>query len=71
MDLALTLMASGGGMTRILGVLAFLILLPLVVWVVARVGQRVVEKRHAHEIASEVKTGDDDDWLRRTINGGS
>jgi hypothetical protein len=70
MDLTLTLMASGAT-TRILAVLGILILLPVVVWVIARVGQQVVEKRHAHEIPSEVQTGDDDDWLRRTINGGS
>ena len=70
MDLALTLMASGAT-TRILGVLGFLVLLPLVIWAVARIGRRVVEKRHAHEISNEVKAGDDDEWLRRTIDGGS
>ena len=70
MDLALTLMVSGAT-TRILGVLGFLVLLPVVIWIVSRVGQRVVEKRHAHEIPSEVKAGDNDEWLRRTMNGGS
>ncbi len=70
MDLALTLMATGAT-TRILGVLGFLVLLPLVIWVIARIGHRIVERRHAHEIPSEVKAGDDDEWLRRTINGGS
>ena len=70
MDLALTLMVSGAT-TRILGVLGFLVLLPVVTWVVARVGQRVVEKRRADEIPSEVKAGDNDDWLRRTIHGGN
>jgi hypothetical protein len=70
MDLALTLMASGAT-TRILGVLGFLVLLPLVIWVVARIGRRIVEKRHAREIPSEVKAGNDDEWLRRTIHGGS
>jgi len=70
MDLALTLMATGAT-TRILGVLGFLMLLPLVIWVIARICRRIVERRHAHEIPSEVKAGDDDEWLRRTINGGS
>ena len=69
MDLALTLMANGAT-ARILGVLGFLLLLPLVTWIVARIGQRVMEKRHAHEITSEVKAGGDDEWRRRTINGG-
>jgi len=70
MDLALTLMATGAT-TRIRGVLGFLMLLPLVIWVIARIGRRIVERRHAHEIPSEVKAGDDDEWLRRTIHGGS
>ena len=56
--------------TRLLGVLGFLVLLPLIVFVTTRVGKRVVEKRHAKEFAVEVKTGANDEWLQRTMNGG-
>jgi hypothetical protein len=67
MEVTLALMASES-MNRILGVLGFLLLLPVLVFVFALVGRRIVEKRHAQELASEVEAGDDD-WLRRTIGG--
>jgi len=65
----LALMA-GEAATRILGVLGFLVLLPLLVLGVALLGRRLVAKRRAQEFASEAKAGDDDDWLQRTISGG-
>ncbi|MGV8847842.1 MAG: hypothetical protein ACOH1Y_16565 [Propionicimonas sp.] len=70
MNLALALVASEA-IIRVLGVLGFLVLLPLIVWVASRVGRHLGEKRNAHEFAVEVKTADhaDDDWLQRTING--
>jgi hypothetical protein len=70
MELALVLMTSEAT-TRILGVLGFLVLLPLMIFGVALLGRRVVERRHAQEIVSEVKAGDDDDWLQRTTGVGS
>jgi|GEM_PF-3290816 len=70
MELALVLMASEAT-ARILGVLGFLVLLPLMFLGIALLGRRVVEERHAQEIVSEVKAGDDgDDWLQRTTGGG-
>lgn len=70
MELGLVLMTSEATI-RILGVLGFLVLMPLMILGVALVGRRVVENRHAQEIVSEVK-GDsyDDDWLQRTTDGG-
>ena len=56
--------------THILGVLGFLVLLPLLVLAVGLLGRRLVESRRAQEIASEVKAGADDEWMRRTISGG-
>ena len=50
--------------TRILGVLGFLVLLPLLVLGVAPLGRRLVAKRRALEFVSEVKAGDDDDWMQ-------
>jgi len=70
MELTLVLIASAST-TRILGVLAFLVLLPLVIFAISLVGRWVLRRRHAQEFASEVKAGDDDDWLQRTISGGS
>jgi len=67
MELTLALMASEAT-NRILGVLAFLVLLPVVFFAVGLFGRRVVEKGHAKEFAKEV--GADDDWLQRTISGG-
>ena len=71
MELAVVLMTSEA-ITRILGVLGFLVLLPLMILGIALIGRQVVENRHAQEIVSEVK-GDsyDDDWLQRTTGGGS
>lgn len=71
MQLALVLMTSEST-TRVLGVLGFLLLLPVMIFGVALIGRRVVEKRHAQEIVSEVKgVSYDDDWLQRTTGGGS
>jgi hypothetical protein len=71
MELALVLMRSEA-ITRILGVLGFLVLLPLLILGIALLGRRVVAKRHAQEIVSEVKAdADDDDWLQRTTGGDS
>ena len=67
MELTLALMASETTI-RILGVLGFLVLLPLLFLAASLIGRRVVEKRHAQEFASEVEIGDDD-WLQRTTNG--
>jgi hypothetical protein len=67
MELTLALMASES-MYRVLGVLGFLVLLPVLVFVVALVGRRVVERRNAEEFASEIEASDDD-WLTRTIGG--
>ena len=69
MELTLALTA-GAGTTRILGVLGFLVLLPLLVLAVSLLGRRVVNRRRALELPSEVKAGNDDDWVRRTISGG-
>lgn len=68
MELTLAMMASEAT-TRILGVLGFLVLLPLMVMAAAFIGRRVVERRHAHEFEGEVETGGDDDWLQRTTSG--
>ena len=69
MELTLALIA-GGATTRILGVLGFLVLLPLVVFAITMLGRWVVGRRHAQEFDREVKSGGDDDWLQRTIGGG-
>jgi hypothetical protein len=55
--------------TRVLALIGFLGVLPLIFIGVAVIGRRVVEKRHAQELPGEVKAGSDDDWLQRTING--
>jgi hypothetical protein len=69
MQLALVLMTSEA-MARALGVLGFLVLMPVMIFGVALFGRRVVEKRHAQEIVSEVKgVSYDDDWLQRTTGG--
>jgi hypothetical protein len=71
MQLALVLMTSEST-TRVLGVLGFLLLLPVMIIGVALFGRRVVEKRHAQEIVSEVKgVSYDDDWQQRMTGGGS
>ncbi len=71
MELALVLMTSEATI-RILGVLGFLVLLPLMILGAALLLRRVVEKRHAQEIVSEVKgVSYADDWLQRTTGGGS
>ena len=67
MELTLALMGSEAT-NRIMGVLAFLVLLPVVFFAVSLFGRRVVEKSHAEEFAKEV--GADDEWLQRTISGG-
>jgi hypothetical protein len=70
MELTLALMTNDAT-TRILGVLGFLLLLPLVIFAISLVGRRVVEKGHAEEFASEVSPTSDADWLQRTTGGGS
>jgi hypothetical protein len=69
MELTLAFVASGAT-TRILGVLGFLVLLPVVIFTIAMLGRWVVGRRHAQEFDREVKSGGDDDWLQRTIDGG-
>ena len=70
MELTLAMMASGAT-TRLLGVIGFLALIPLVILAVAFVGRRVVEKRHAQELTNEVKDNSDHEWLQRTVTGGN
>ena len=68
MGLTLTLMASEA-ITRILCLIGFLGLLPLIFIGIGMIGRRVVEKRHAQELPGEVEAGSDDDWLQRTVSG--
>lgn len=70
MQLALVLMTSEATV-RVLGVLGFLVLLPVMIFGFALLGRRVVEKRHGQEFVNEVKgVSYDDDWLQRTTGGG-